>query len=803
MPPKKGAKKAAAPKTVTTTTTTAETARATRATRSSVRAGSAALEELPEPPKRASRKRSTSASVSNSQAHSMVTTEPSPPPTSSSIEQEQEETSKNISSFTTDEQLSDQVSDRELNLQIQHPILIDGHAVLAFVIANKTPLKELTRLEIEAMTTVLLIQKEQYEKERRRLNGQVSDLQEDGQMDQRAIQELKRTVRDVEARNRRGSIRRHFSVEEPAAEFARQQRKEAQAAEAAAKAKEEENAAKEADLKEREAKIAAEEAQSSQFVLQPKTPRTATKSLFEELPATESASPSSWNLTSIFGSAKKVFASPFSRRLYQMRTNRVDSRVPSPIQEESPGASQSTPRSATQSASTSASQSQEQEPEVQEDLSEIVRKRKAQSTPQPQTPKKAKLASNSSTKDLSTDNTVITPPTNKTPMSHSQGQDHSSNDDVTMEPPPTVRRTAKSVRAQRQADASAKLHAADPQMAYILLTKKYIRRPPPWELIGGDDYLTQEELNTAIDAMLTIEEAEDNNLPTPQINVKPAQRIYERVRPEGARPPPVASFIPARYTQQKKATPREPNADKRQAQAQAEAEKAAVRKRLQEKAQQLKEEQRKAEDALRALEEDSHEVGKKRKRVKVDQLKTIPSRRPGQSSGTFAMLDEFFGDSDDDSVEMDEDEIELITPRPTKMARTETNIFEAVSGNSPPTPTPMPPQPMQQPIPQATTLHQPGEALLKARAAAEKYKPKDGSRLREVQRNSTGSSISGSPAALPAVLAPVKTLFAFPEGTKIFSDEVVAALPPASPEHQAACLAKFRAGLEARFPGSV
>jgi len=74
-------------------------------------------------------------------------------------------------------------------------------------------------------------------------------------------------------------------------------------------------------------------------------------------------------------------------------------------------------------------------------------------------------------------------------------------------------------------------------------------------------------------------------------------------------------------------------------------------------------------------------VSKKRKRVKIDDLQSIPSRRPGQSSGTFALLDDFF-DLDEDSVELDEDEVELYMARPAKMARTEHNIFDMSSAQN-------------------------------------------------------------------------------------------------------------------------
>ncbi|KAF2227380.1 hypothetical protein BDZ85DRAFT_300074 [Elsinoe ampelina] len=71
-------------------------------------------------------------------------------------------------------------------------------------------------------------------------------------------------------------------------------------------------------------------------------------------------------------------------------------------------------------------------------------------------------------------------------------------------------------------------------------------------------------------------------------------------------------------------------------------------------------------------------TGKKRKRVKIDDLKHIPSRRPGQSTGTFALLDEFFVE-DEDSVEVDESQLELLSERPSKRTRTENNVFDLTS----------------------------------------------------------------------------------------------------------------------------
>jgi len=218
-------------------------------------------------------------------------------------------------------------------------------------------------------------------------------------------------------------------------------------------------------------------------------------------------------------------------------------------------------------------------------------------------------------------------------------------------------------------------------------------------------------------------------------------------------------------------------------------------------------------------------VSKKRKRVKIDEMQFIPSRRPGQSSGTFALIDDFF-DLDEDSVELDEDEAELYTARPAKMARTEHNIFDMSSANTAKSPSkdgrpstqplfstpPKQVSPAKQdahidaqpftsttisPVKDVRTSIQPLEfspidpvspakdalndaqslssttgtpmkdiynaeefdfetpaqqmgqdkdALTRKRSEAEKYKPAVGSRLREMQRISSGSSAFGSPA---------------------------------------------------------
>ncbi|KAL2354214.1 hypothetical protein BJ546DRAFT_980559 [Cryomyces antarcticus] len=94
--------------------------------------------------------------------------------------------------------------------------------------------------------------------------------------------------------------------------------------------------------------------------------------------------------------------------------------------------------------------------------------------------------------------------------------------------------------------------------------------------------------------------------------------------------------------------------------------------------------------------------GTKRKRVKVDDLEIIPRSRPGQSSGTFALLDEYFtygSDSDEDFVEVDRRLSEIETPA-SKRRRTSSYLATSspMSGISyTPAKTLLPPQQLGDP----------------------------------------------------------------------------------------------------------
>jgi len=182
---------------------------------------------------------------------------------------------------------------------------------------------------------------------------------------------------------------------------------------------------------------------------------------------------------------------------------------------------------------------------------------------------------------------------------------------------------------------------------------------------------------------------------------------------------------------------------------------------------------------------------KKRKRVKIDDLKTIPSRRPGQSTGTFCLLDEFF-DENEDSIELDESQIDELSDRPNKRARMEPNIFDMITPTSSPAKshetkstkitdgmthdsslintqrpaihvdpttttlnitgntssifeTPSIEEFLCPDTPTPTSGQQPS-ALQRKRSEAEKYKPMVGSRLREMQRLPPAGSLSTAKA---------------------------------------------------------
>lgn len=210
--------------------------------------------------------------------------------------------------------------------------------------------------------------------------------------------------------------------------------------------------------------------------------------------------------------------------------------------------------------------------------------------------------------------------------------------------------------------------------------------------------------------------------------------------------------------------PLEPNADRRFEQIQ----QAAERKRIQEQAEKIEEEKRQVVEEQKKLDEADaarHEVGNKRKRVRVDDLKHIPASRPGQS-GTFGLLDEFFdqnSDSDeDDYVEMDVDEIEIVTPRPNKKMRLDENVF------LPPSPAKQSPAPTTPatPLPDYARIQE--EAVERQRSRATVYKPRRPSNLRQM---STGSPNNN------ATLASSSPDLQLPETPEIISSSPFASMP--------------------------
>lgn len=242
--------------------------------------------------------------------------------------------------------------------------------------------------------------------------------------------------------------------------------------------------------------------------------------------------------------------------------------------------------------------------------------------------------------------------------------------------------------------------------------------------------------------------------PTPAQNT--SETPIRSVRRRGNYP---GSVTRTRATSTPRQKPVEPNADKRAQNL----EQAAERKRIQDQADKLEEEMRKADDAQRQLDQKdsaAQQVGNKRKRVRVDDLKEIPARLPGQSSGCFSFREEFFmydSDSDgDDYVEMDIEEAEeLVVSRPVKKMRMEDNVFQSVTPQktapsqlSQPTPTPSTPTPA---LSQQNTA-----ALERQRIQASQHKPKRPSGLRQVSNGPSPVTAGPTPRQISAATpAPV------------------------------------------------
>ncbi|KAI5204433.1 hypothetical protein E4T39_03654 [Aureobasidium subglaciale] len=198
--------------------------------------------------------------------------------------------------------------------------------------------------------------------------------------------------------------------------------------------------------------------------------------------------------------------------------------------------------------------------------------------------------------------------------------------------------------------------------------------------------------------------------------------------------------------------PKEPNADVRAQKLEQVAQKSAERQQAEEKADRLEKERQEIQEELRKSQMQmaaNYKTGNKRK-VNVDDLAEIPC-----SDGTFSfgMVDGFYDyDSDRDFVEMDEEDIRLRSSaqQSAKRVRLDDNVFEPKTPPAQPSST----SPVKQveapqaslapatPAPNYSQLTQ--QAIEKQRLQFTQHKPKQPSRLRNVERLSTGSSLAAS-----------------------------------------------------------
>lgn len=216
--------------------------------------------------------------------------------------------------------------------------------------------------------------------------------------------------------------------------------------------------------------------------------------------------------------------------------------------------------------------------------------------------------------------------------------------------------------------------------------------------------------------------------------------------------------------------PKEVNADRRAEQLEQAAQKTAERKRIQEQVDNFEQERRRIEEEQRKrdMEEVAAQKTGNKRRVKVDALAVIPSRVPGASTGTYGLVDGFFDyDSDSDEVEMEEDQIHLLPPvqeHPAKRQRLDENVFQPKApAVQPPAISPVkqtaapvaPPAVPATPTPNYSQLTQ--QAIEKQRLQFSQHKPKQPSRLRNVERLSTGSTIAASSPQQP-LIAPLEDI---------------------------------------------
>ncbi|CAD0101080.1 unnamed protein product [Aureobasidium mustum] len=209
--------------------------------------------------------------------------------------------------------------------------------------------------------------------------------------------------------------------------------------------------------------------------------------------------------------------------------------------------------------------------------------------------------------------------------------------------------------------------------------------------------------------------------------------------------------------------PKETNADLRASQLEVAAQKTVERERAEEKAARLERERREIVEELKKRDA-AYNVGDKRKiNVNVDDLAVIPRKAKGAGSGTYGLVDEFFEyDEASDFVEMDEDEVQLrsASEHPTKRIRLDENVFQPKTPAPQPTVTspvkaaPQPPAIPATPTPNYSQLAQ--QAIEKQRLQFSKHQPQKPSRLRQVQRQSNGSTVDPSSPQQP-ITAPQDT----------------------------------------------
>ncbi|KAK6003370.1 hypothetical protein QM012_001215 [Aureobasidium pullulans] len=206
--------------------------------------------------------------------------------------------------------------------------------------------------------------------------------------------------------------------------------------------------------------------------------------------------------------------------------------------------------------------------------------------------------------------------------------------------------------------------------------------------------------------------------------------------------------------------PKETNADLRASQLEVAAQKTVEREQAEEKAARLERERREIVEELKKR-DSAYKVGDKRKiNVNVDDLAVIPRKAKGASSGTYGLVDIFFEyDEASDFVMMDEDEVQLrpAPEQPTKRIRLDENVFQPKTPTPQPTATspvkaaPQPPAIPATPTPNYSQLAQ--QAIEKQRLQFSRHQPQRPSRLRQVQRQSNGSTVDPSSPQQPTTAA--------------------------------------------------